>query len=83
MTLHWWFLTPAIIFTAIGLILFLVRRRERETGHVIFWIGTPVSWSREDHPGHFKFRQTGLWIPIGIFALASVGFFLQFLGLVR
>jgi len=83
MTLHWWFLTPTLVLMALALLLFLVRRGERATGKVLFWILPPVSWSRESHPELFKFRQAGLWIPIGIFVLASMAFFAEFLGIVQ
>jgi hypothetical protein len=83
MTIVWGYLPGTLFCAFITLVLFLVRRGERDSGKALLFLATPVSWSREHNPVRFKIRQALFWVPIAIFGLAGLAFLAEFLGIVQ
>jgi hypothetical protein len=83
MTIQWWFLMPTLIFSAVGVGSFYIRRAELQSGRALLGISTPLSWSRDRHPLLFRMRLASYWIFIGFCAVAALSFLVQFLGIVR
>ena len=82
MTLHWWFLMPSTICSALSVALFYVRQAEQRNGRALLgW--NFLSWNAERYPTLFKMRIASYWLFIGFFGIAALAFFAQFLGIVN
>ena len=78
-----WALLPCVLLTGAAAMGSLwAARYEQRSGKALRFFVAHEPWSRERNPATFKLRQTLNWLFTAFLGMATLAFFVRFMGLV-